>query len=203
MSNFAEVLAYWYLRLNGFFPLVNYVHHEGPPQDGDRDIVAIRLPSVRETVRGEPIVWDHERFEGFGVNLAEDTVGVIAEVKSGGAKAQPNPDDDYRTKLLGAVERIGILERGLAILATDDLMAGRRHRTAVGSKIVVKILFHDGWLPRNLWAGWYDIDLKRADEFISDRFRRYAEKNRGRMLFPSELMQYLIWREFRANEAPR
>ena len=31
--NFAEQLVYWYLRLNGFFPITNFVLHHGAEQN--------------------------------------------------------------------------------------------------------------------------------------------------------------------------
>jgi hypothetical protein len=46
--NFSEQLAYWYLRLNGFFPLTNFVlHHHGTGErhSSDADIVAVRFPT--------------------------------------------------------------------------------------------------------------------------------------------------------------
>jgi len=44
--NFGETLTYWYLRLNGFFPLANFVVHRGEQGNrpgGDVDFVAIRF----------------------------------------------------------------------------------------------------------------------------------------------------------------
>jgi hypothetical protein len=50
--NYSETLSYWYLRLNGFFLLRNFVLH--PPyingrdyeQVADSDLLAIRFPYV-------------------------------------------------------------------------------------------------------------------------------------------------------------
>ncbi len=62
MMNYAETLAYWYLRLNGFFPLNRFVLH--PPGGGprahaaDHDLLAVRPPGVYEDVGGQPNDWD-------------------------------------------------------------------------------------------------------------------------------------------------
>lgn len=68
--NYAETLAYWYLRLNGFFPLKNFVLHssrreerlgrEGAEQNegyipgADCDLIAVRFPHVYEEIGGQP-----------------------------------------------------------------------------------------------------------------------------------------------------
>ena len=47
--NFGETLAYWYLRLNGFIPMRNFVLHRAgiqAPQSADTDLLAIRFPGV-------------------------------------------------------------------------------------------------------------------------------------------------------------
>jgi hypothetical protein len=45
-----ERLAYWYLRLNGFLTIENFIVHDegGGPQRTDADVVAIRLPYRQE-----------------------------------------------------------------------------------------------------------------------------------------------------------
>jgi hypothetical protein len=45
-----ERLAYWYLRLNGFLTIENFIVHDegGGPQRTDADLVAIRLPHRQE-----------------------------------------------------------------------------------------------------------------------------------------------------------
>jgi hypothetical protein len=48
--NYGEELAYWYLRLNGFFPISNFVVHRSldVPNTSDVDVVAVRPPHVFE-----------------------------------------------------------------------------------------------------------------------------------------------------------
>lgn len=82
--NFAEEIAYWYLRLNGFLPLTNFVLHRQPGQHStsDADLIAVRFPHVSEQIGGQPDDWD-ERFKQWGVDLVGKTIGLIVEVKSG------------------------------------------------------------------------------------------------------------------------
>ena len=46
MLNYAEEYVYWYLRLQGFFTLNNFVHHGGGQQE--TDILAIKPANVKE-----------------------------------------------------------------------------------------------------------------------------------------------------------
>ncbi len=56
MRNYGEELAYWYLRLNGFFVLDNFVYHRTKHnRDGDADLLAIRLPNVKEPIGGSMV----------------------------------------------------------------------------------------------------------------------------------------------------
>jgi hypothetical protein len=57
--NFAEQLVYWYLRLNGFFPITNFVlHHGAEHRTSDADLVAVRFPYVSEDIGGAPTDWE-------------------------------------------------------------------------------------------------------------------------------------------------
>lgn len=51
---------YWYFRLNGFFPLNNFVIHrtEKTNYTSDTDKFAIRPPFVLEEVGGQSDDWD-------------------------------------------------------------------------------------------------------------------------------------------------
>src|SRR5208283_1256962 len=81
--NYGEEIAYWYLRLNGFFPITNFVIHrsERIPHTSDCDVLAVRMPDVYEEIGGKPEDWDQD----FAMELGFDRVlGVICEVKTGG-----------------------------------------------------------------------------------------------------------------------
>ena len=60
MANFAERIAYWYLRLNGFFLIENFVHHARPGERraSDLDVLAIRLRHAYEAIEGEAVELD-------------------------------------------------------------------------------------------------------------------------------------------------
>lgn len=70
MVNFAEEIAYWYLRLNGFLLLQNFVLHRmgRGPQRGtaDSDLLAIRFPYVYEEIGGQDHDWDQKNLKMIG-----------------------------------------------------------------------------------------------------------------------------------------
>src|SRR5262245_60877427 len=107
--NFAEELVYWYLRLNGFIPLTNFVlHRDEVHRTSDADVVAVRFPHVFEEIGGQPHDWD-EQFERWGINLARDTIGLVVEVKTGDWHVEDLANREWRIRR--GLERIGMLQR--------------------------------------------------------------------------------------------
>ncbi len=80
--NYGEEYAFWYLRLNGFFPLSNFVIHKSGDvsRTSDCDVLAVRPPYVFEEIGGREGDWDgflRERFD------FARTVGLVCEIKTG------------------------------------------------------------------------------------------------------------------------
>ncbi len=73
-----ELLSVWFLRLNGYFCVPNFIIHPGAPgsQRTDADILAVRFPFCSE-VAGAPMPQDE------GLVLPDRTDFLIAEVKAG------------------------------------------------------------------------------------------------------------------------
>ena len=67
--NYGEELAYWYQRLNGFFPLSNFVVHRSASiqYTSDVDALAVRPPHVYEEVGGRPEDWDADLARRLGL----------------------------------------------------------------------------------------------------------------------------------------
>jgi hypothetical protein len=77
-----DAAAEWFLRLNGFFTVQNFVVHPVKPEEGsqqrtDADVLGLRFPKRQEIVGGDPLV-DHPAFEDANLPLL-----VIGEVKTG------------------------------------------------------------------------------------------------------------------------
>ncbi len=75
----SENLAYWFLRLNGFLTITNFIVHpdSGNRQETDVDILGVRFPFRSENLY-RPMI-DFEYFRGF----TNKPLIVISEVKTG------------------------------------------------------------------------------------------------------------------------
>jgi hypothetical protein len=182
MANYGEELGVWYLRLNGFFPIANFVLHRSADvhHAADCDILAIRPPSVFEEVGGQPGDWDEalRSFVNFDVWSA-----VIVEVKTGEAVVDVKLQNERR--LTYALARLGV--------RSDDNSAARNllstpSLVAEGLEIHKLVLNKEGTeVPY-----FHTISLRHTIDFIKGRFDRYTQKNSDRVFFNSELMQFLI-----------
>jgi hypothetical protein len=216
MQNYAEELAYWYLRLNGFFLISNYVYHQIQEEsqrayNADADLLAIRPPFYYEeiphlerdengisVVRRAPLDSDEwlNEYDQFWV-------GVIAEVKgSDQTKVQHVRKAFTRGRLRVALNRLGLisdvditLER-LTRNSKFDFEGASLGSFTGGS--ILKILFSQ--LP--LEGPWMNILLPDMDDFIINRMtsaENYLAKSGSRYFFPSELIQYMIWSSKKAR----
>lgn len=188
--NYGETLTYWYLRLNGFIPMRNFVLHRANIEGqaaADTDLLAVRFPHVYEEIGGQPLDWDNRRFGAWGLDL-RNNVALIVEVKTG----RINPDRRWwrRERLQAAVLRLGILDRRDVPAITGGLE--QLPAVQVGSWVIAKLLVTDQ--PRE-HDSWLNLALDDADEFIVDRIVSYkGDKRADRLRFPDDLMQYLAWK---------
>ena len=203
MANYAEQLAYWYLRLNGFFLIQNYVYHqiqeeeENRGYNADADLLAIRppyyyeeIPHLEQDERGRlqylraPLTSDGwlDEFDGRWL-------GVVVEVKgSEQTRAQDINNAFSRGRLQVALNRLGLI--GNVDDAVIYLMEHPGYDFNFGS--IIKLAFSE----RVLDGLWMTIPLQQANQFIIDRMtsaQNYLAKSGSRYFFPSELIQYMIW----------
>jgi hypothetical protein len=96
----AEQLAYWYLRLNGFLTIPNFVVHpeHGRSQETDVDVLAVRFPFRAElrTMRDDDL-FDRVRAQSF-IALAEVKTNIC-----GLNGPWTNPDRQNMPKVLRAL----------------------------------------------------------------------------------------------------
>ncbi|SRR6266851_2698574 len=194
--NYGETLAYWYLRLNGFFPLRNFVLHPlhesagDDDQTADCDLLAVRFPHVYEEIGGQSGDWD-SRFRTWGFSLEEDIIGLIVEVKTSpnAHRSTIERNSFNQNRIRQAVQRIGMF-----MLEDTGDIARELQNTAVTTKRgpyrLGKLLFSQ----RAMRGAWLNITLQESEQFIRDRLHKYSDpKRQARMFFPDELMQYLAW----------
>lgn len=214
--NFAEQLASWYLRLNGFLVLPNYVLHrleEGQRDEArpltstsDTDLLAIRHPYVFEEIGGQPNSWDTVKLN----RLLDPVVpmGLVVEVKGGGTSPSPRL---HEVQLARGIRRLGHLpepdvQAALAYLAPapgrrvprDPFLNGRG---GVGTVLICQEQFAQSMRRRTAYT--HVISLEHCRRFITRRFRSARRPGQAQdapppkvsdwHFFPDELIQFLAW----------
>jgi hypothetical protein len=190
MGNYGEVLTYWYLRLNGFFPLANFVLHRVTEnaKASDCDILAVRFPNVCEEVGGQEKDWD----EPFLLKVGRDkkrTLCLIAEVKTGDVSWANLHEKFSKERLRYAIRRIGVLYPAQA-----DALAAELYPLAILSNktfSIAKVAFIAEEPTGAAVASFFVHRLSDVEEFIAKRMKAYAgDKEPDRMFFPDPLIQH-------------
>jgi hypothetical protein len=195
--NFAEQLVYWYLRLNGFFPITNFVlHHGAEHRTSDADLVAVRFPYVSEEIGGAPTDWDERFNDQWGIGLMTETVGLIVEVKSGGWNRNDLNDSTREWQVRDGLKRMGMISPEQLEDAVAELNRGPV--TRVGGFTSGKLFVGNGRVPDD--TTWLHLQLNDADQFVRRRMRTYRDRKfRDRLFFQGDLIQYLAWKGGRSD----
>jgi hypothetical protein len=186
MQNYGEELAFWYLRLNGFFPIANFVVHGTGPRlgeyTGEVDLIAVRWPFVSERIGGGTGDWDNPLMDLFVPNVP---IGLLCEVKTGNFGITELFRDEIVSSTLS---RFGFASNYDAVI--DSVQ--ERPLSVVNNRFQIgKILFSNRAAVQQ--DAFFHISLSHARGFIQDRIRAYPrEKYQDRMYFSSTLVQYLI-----------
>lgn len=198
--NFAETLGYWYLRLNGFFVLPNFVFHrvkDTREHSADCDLLAVRFPHVRERIGDRECEWDVKAFDGWGLDIATCLVALIVEVKSGRSARKVEEGalqafDSHR--LESAVHRLGIWPLERVGMIVKELENADRSVDGEMGVIVAKLLIANRVPGQHPGPPYLQLALREADDFVRSRMDAHMlEKSQDRIFFPSDLMQYIVW----------
>lgn len=184
--NYGEELAGWYLRLNGFFLLADFVIHKSATvaHSSDADLLALRSSHVFEEIGGQADDWDPYLFGHFGLGRI---IGLICEVKTGGFAAEKLFPTD---RLRACVGRLGLVPREQIGEVAASLTISSSVETAEGA-IIGKLFITD---HEHESERYVTRTLEGVQDFLRERVRKYpAEKFRDRMFFPSDLFQNLIF----------
>jgi hypothetical protein len=167
----AEELATWYLRLNGFLTISNFILHPscGGSQRTDADVIGVRFPFRRE------FEGDHDDVARLGCSSTKPTL-LIAEVKTTDLslnEAWQNPDKGNINKVL---TDLGLFKSKRSIdVAAKRLYESGRHDgeyycslLLIGNVNVGKIPTQYSAVPTVLW--------KDAIGFIHTRFRMHRRE---------------------------
>ena len=220
--NYGETLVYWFLRLNGFFPLRNFVLHlpkqhpvEGMERDqkgtADADILAIRLPHVNEEVGGQEKDWSNI-FKDWGFTLETEIIALIVEVKTGDLSKKDIIDNATKAfgdnRIYAAIRRTGMFDEAASRKALEGLREQKVYSTTgperIGKLFVTRqasVTYQDSAgkcemsVSSLLEAHAFHITLDECEQFIQERMKKYRDrKENDRMFFPDDLIQYFAWK---------
>lgn len=186
MQNYGERLAYWYLRLNGFFLVDNFVHHGQPGVNGERssdaDLLGLRLHGGAEHIHGKKLSRDAGVTDLNGTPL---NVAVIVQVKTGAASTAGGAFDNPR--LRRDLEFLGI---PCCVEDVAQRLSGSPFADC-GEWRVAKVLIAEN--PND--DSCVSIAWKDALGFVEARIAEHAErKSADRLFFGDALMQFLAWK---------
>jgi len=187
MNNPGEEIVYWYLRLNGFFLIRNFVVHrtEEIKYPTDVDLLAVRFPNVYETVGGKSKDWDKKLLDRFDKDAI---LGVICEVKTG----------NYELKNLFKSESVKYVLPRFGFKQGMDKYADEFEKSEMIEFLYNKQKYQIAkiFVSNNEKQGdshFMHFHFSVLKKFISNRIRLYeADKWRDRMFFPPGYLQFLI-----------
>ena len=194
----AEQLAYWYLRLNGFLMIENFILHDeaGGPQRTDIDLIALRFPHRREGLRGydECVKWmeDDLRF----LKKPNPFVAFV-EVTIGQCKLNGPWTNSKKRNLPRALRAFGAVPEHEIDQVSESLYTTGRHQSnsielglvSVGERKNPKL---DQHIPGLLQIEWREIL-----GFIFERFSKHERIKRERPQW--SLDGHQLWQMFLEN----
>jgi len=196
MKNYAEELAYWYFRFNGFFLIDNYIAHPDDRQHlhpnnphqanshSDTDLIGIKSPFVNEIV-GYPehqcnIL--HQLIPEPIISNTPEFIGIICEVKAGRVATINN------NNLPNQIRRLGLFQNIDEII--DHLQ--ENHTYQHEGKVIIKIVIKKS---PHIIHSWNTITIHQVHDFIVDRFNFYGNmKEGGWDKFSSFVIQFILKR---------
>lgn len=180
--NYGETNAYWYLRLNGFFLIENFVVHrtEEIEYSSDIDLLGLRLPHVFEEVGGQNNDWDETLLSQLNPNLM---TGIVCEVKTGGF----DEDELFRKKYLRyCLDRFGFMpnlsdhtDKIFENMITFIEFEGQQFQ-------IIKLFVSNTEAKRQ---DFLQLRIKHLRQFIDNRIQKYKQlKWQDRLFFQSDFL---------------
>lgn len=174
-----ERVAYWYLRLNGFFQIENFVVH--PERRGgqrtDADLLAVRFPHRAERLFDDPndVMADDIQYLGLSADLIDV---VIAEVKTNQPCTLNGPwtREDLQN-VHRVIAAIGCLPSDLIGQAATDIYKTGLHRN--GSSLRIRLISIGRDRSDDLAKAYPEVQQliwREMLAFIWGRFDRYRKQ---------------------------
>jgi hypothetical protein len=171
----AERFAYWYLRLNGFLTIPNFVVHPdvGRNQETDVDLIGVRFPYRAENLVRQ--MDDDTRFAAFG----EKILVALVEVKLGQMRLNGPWTNPQRNNMLRVLRAVGPLPLTESKSAAQSLYKNGLYRSqlyhvslfCIGEQVNSDLQKSHPDVPQVTWT-----EIKH---FVHSRFRAYRNEKRS------------------------
>jgi hypothetical protein len=175
-----EKVAYWYLRLNGFFQIEDFCVHPGGRGGArtDADLLAVRFPHRAERLFDDPGHIMQDDTDRLG--LSPDRIEVvIAEVKAGRCALNGPWTDPDRRNVHRVLAAIGCLPRDKIDAAAKEIYETGLHEGE--DRLRIRLVAIGREENRELRAGYPNVPQVLWPDllgFIHDRHRRYRQQKR-------------------------
>jgi hypothetical protein len=198
-----ERLAYWYLRLNGFLTIENFIVHDegGGHQRTDVDLIAFRFPNRKEAFRGvgEDATWmkDDQRFGNKKLPFA-----ALVEVTTGECKLNGPWTDPAKGNIPRAIRALGPFSAASEVdKASQDIHATGRYTSdeiELGLVSIGRALNADlgDKVPSVLQILWREVT-----DFIFDRFEGFERIKREHPQWEPD--GHSLWQAFQEHRGDK
>jgi hypothetical protein len=198
-----ERLAYWYLRLNGFLTIENFIVHDegGLAQRTDVDLIGLRFPHRREAydVYGNAEHWmnDDQFFASRKKPFA-----IFVEVATGQCKLNGPWTTHAKNNMPRAIRAMGLFASAWEVeAASQQVYATGRYLSAEVELGLASI----GERPNPKLAAQFpsviQITWRNVTDFIFDRFAGFERIKRDHSQW--DMDGHLLWRMFRENRGDK
>ena len=168
-----EGLAYWYLRLNGFLTITNFVVHPdmGRDQETDVDILGVRFPFRKENLRHP--MQDAPIWSRHGTNRA---LIALVEVKAGRCALNGPWTKPERENMLRVLQAVGAMPHEESKLASTEIHKTGRYSSQLYTVMIVCIGGQRNVAIEQDYPQVPQILFSDTLEFIYDRFQKYRRQ---------------------------
>ncbi len=193
--NTLEQIALWYLRLNGYFTMPNFIAHARAGAQTDVDILGVRFPHSREYPDDEAVL----RFPADKIDV------ILAEAKAGECQLNgPWKRRSERRPLEWVLRRVGLVCADEQVDAIANELYTRRRFPPMDDStrwsFTIRIVCF-GQSESKTLKDVTQILWPHVIGFIGDRFARHAPEKADHDHWDS--FGKFLWQELREGKRPR
>jgi hypothetical protein len=167
MVNKFEQLALWYLRLNGYLTVPNFILHPDTPgsERTDVDVLGVRFPYSNE-IAGRKMETDSNL-----VRQDKKIDFVIAEVKSGRCDLNGPWTDEKLENMHYVIKWLGMVPESEVPDVARELYSDKRCER---DKWIIRLVCFGSRTSQHLPKNVVQLTHERVIDFVSKRFEKHA-----------------------------